>query len=300
LGGKKYRSSGVEMPAEITMEQIKYENGVSGRMAIGFAGFAQSGKDTACAKMGLPRAAFADALKEDMRPIIQDLYGFDIRGCTPAEKEIARPWLVGHGAGMRGGDPDYWLHRLQPPTGAALFCITDVRYTNEVQYILKSGGIVIYLARKDNYPANPEEADSILALLRIYMGYERFYPISNDGTPAELAETCWAIVRRHQPNPAKEAHYRVQSRERFTQQNDEWFRRLCDWCGNDYDTRAVHGRQFCCEECGKNSTYAGQNSGVANTKRLAKKRAASKSSHRSHSCSFGQNKRRVGNTRGKK
>lgn len=139
---------------------------------LGLAGFSRTGKDTACRLLGGHRIAFADALKEDLAPIIRDRYGFSPSNLTPEQKEILRPLFVAHGACARAVDPDIWIRPVeerirhvqdmmeQGVLPLAPICVTDLRYLNEARAILRLGGIVLHIMRPDHGPANEEERRS--------------------------------------------------------------------------------------------------------------------------------------------
>lgn len=120
-------------------------------MIVGLCGWARTGKDAIAAALGWPRAAFADALKADLAPLLKDF--------PNAPKETIRPLFVEYGRTMRKLDPDYWLKRILIPRPQAV--ITDVRYLNEARMILDLGGKVVRLYRPGVMPANEEEQDSL-------------------------------------------------------------------------------------------------------------------------------------------
>lgn len=167
-------------------------------MLIGLCGYARCGKDTAADGLEgrFGRWSFAPPLKEasdqavanllidagmwDKVPVIFDvcmLKEFEeairtnrgsatefVRGVRPGYKATLRPIYVAIGAGMRALFPDFWIRRLDAqmhvfgyPTNAM---ITDVRYLNEVKYILDHGGKVIMIKRPGLKPANSEERRS--------------------------------------------------------------------------------------------------------------------------------------------
>lgn len=168
---------------------------------LGLCGFAQVGKDTAAANMpGWTRMAFADALKDDLKPLLDSL-GVDLT--DPAQKEKARPLLVAYGATARAFRPLYWVDRLFGEMAfqkliarghgneAPLFVVTDVRYPNEVNRILTDGGKVVYLLRPGVQAANDEETRSIGEILERY----RIPVVLNAGTPEELGARVLALAK---------------------------------------------------------------------------------------------------------
>jgi len=161
---------------------------------IGFCGYARSGKDTAAeALVGFKRKAFAEPLKYAVDNCIYNLLVMSGRlneledklftfansvspHCTPKlrdeVKHIFRPMYVALGAGMRAIDPDFWIKALDSnnPVSGELgitsllqttdVVISDVRYANEVRFILNKGGSVYRVHREGFNPANAEEERS--------------------------------------------------------------------------------------------------------------------------------------------
>ena len=160
-------------------------------MKIGLCGYARTGKDTAAAGLdGFRRFAFADALKADAARALESL-GIMAHWDSPVFKEQWRPFLVALGAGMRGIDPDYWVKRLIYQFAARgvhpgdNVVISDVRYANEVRWILGRGGIVIRIDRPGYGPANDEEKRSFEEIEHVYPRMPR---VNNDSTPEELVK----------------------------------------------------------------------------------------------------------------
>jgi len=141
-------------------------------MIIGVCGFARSGKDTFaeffnCVEPKYKRFAFADALKEMLKPVEEQL--------DYPEKEIMRPLYVELGRLARSIDKDFWVKKvMEKITENAI--ISDVRYPNEVQAILDKGGVIVYIIRPDILPANKEEENSIGEILDKYGEKLRFIP----------------------------------------------------------------------------------------------------------------------------
>ncbi len=139
------------------------------RPLIGLIGYARSGKDTAAQALtarGFHRVGFADALKADCEKII----GQPIAAMAPEQKEFWRPMLVEYGRLRRAQHPDYWIWRVGSylkmncePTLPVV--ITDVRYTNECQWILEHGGALAMVVRPNICAANSEEGRSVLEIL---------------------------------------------------------------------------------------------------------------------------------------
>lgn len=123
------------------------------RVVIGFAGRAGSGKTTAqnaaakaigdaadVARWRVAKVNFADSLKK----LAVDHFFWDGR-----KNESGRQLLQGIGQLGRDYRPDIWLEKLKrkvaimPDLVAVL--IGDVRYLNEVEWIIDQGGIVVLM-----------------------------------------------------------------------------------------------------------------------------------------------------------
>lgn len=159
------------------------------RPIIGFIGYARSGKDTAASALtarGFTRVAFADALKADCERII----GMPMAAMTAEQKEFWRPLLVCYGERRRAQHPDFWVWQVESTLRtiepSAPVCITDVRYTNECQWILEQGGVLVMVTRPTCGAANGEEARSILEILEDDALFGRVMMLPNTGDIAAL------------------------------------------------------------------------------------------------------------------
>jgi hypothetical protein len=139
---------------------------------IGISGYARSGKDTfgeslqrKLSEYGIKAKTYALAtqLKIDIDFLTKGDFGISAFTKDDEEKKIIRPLLVGYGESWRKANPDYWLGILdsnfEPRT---LPIITDIRYENEADYILKKQGFLLNLKRilpNGDFikPANKEE-----------------------------------------------------------------------------------------------------------------------------------------------
>jgi hypothetical protein len=145
----------------------------------GISGYAGAGKDTFCTalsktiqeKEGTPviRSAFADNLKRNMNLFLTRNLGVSAFTQDPEQKEVIRPLLVCYGETMRKADPDYWVKqvfdvidsyksRLNGTDQYFTFIIPDVRYKNEAEAVINSGGDLIHLDA-DSIDA-PNESES--------------------------------------------------------------------------------------------------------------------------------------------
>jgi hypothetical protein len=121
---------------------------------IGVIGKARAGKDTFAQHFisrGYMRLAFADELKREVSEWL---------GITPQEleknKEKFRTVLQYRGAAMRIRDKDYWLNLVKRRRSNAYigsrFIISDVRYTNEADWIKSEGGVLVRVIRLNSPP----------------------------------------------------------------------------------------------------------------------------------------------------
>lgn len=166
-------------------------------MVIGLSGKARVGKDEVGFRMGYKhgfiRRSFADAVRETS----QALFGFSNNQVFGPEKTVVDEYwnitpaqsfqIVGTDLIRNRYRDDFWIKRLQLDIESILsedIVITDVRYPNELEWIVKSlGGIVIRINRK-NRPDTGRDPnhESEIAL----DDYRFDYYIDNDGTKEEL------------------------------------------------------------------------------------------------------------------
>jgi hypothetical protein len=166
-------------------------------MIVGISGKAQSGKDTVGAilvnKHGFIRVASADALKR----IAMRTFNWD-----GAKDARGRKFLQDLATAVRGYDPDFWINitfqeieRQQKnnntyPLQEHDFVITDVRYTNEADYLKKAGAILLRIERGGIELFDHESETQ----LDNYEGFD--YLISNNGTIEGLEERVAVILDR--------------------------------------------------------------------------------------------------------
>lgn len=130
---------------------------------IGIGGFARSGKDTfvKVAKNILKangyssiKLAFADALKEEIDPFLQEQYNISAWTDDNQEKQLIRPYLVAHGCGKRTiSNGHYWVNKIDKAIETIHFnedviFISDCRFPNEVDWLhQKRGGWFVHLKK---------------------------------------------------------------------------------------------------------------------------------------------------------
>lgn len=128
---------------------------------LGVAGVARSGKDSAfrilSKHLGVRRIAFADALKEAVKPLCEEYLSISPFTEEPNEKNIIRPILVSVGNAARAINHRVWIDKIVPEVHKAqaegiLPVITDVRFSEEtndecgfVQHEL--GGFLVHIDR---------------------------------------------------------------------------------------------------------------------------------------------------------
>lgn len=141
---------------------------------------ARAGKDTfarLCSSSNLfagrkiRTLAFADELKRVGGKFLRESCNVpDVTTLTGAAKTDVRPFLVWFGCYMRKQDPLYWVKpinaAIEDDNETDLFIVTDVRFSNESDWVHSLFGKVIHVKRyqADPYqnslvpPANEEEA----------------------------------------------------------------------------------------------------------------------------------------------
>ena len=144
----------------------------------GISGYAGAGKDTFCTALGntiknkeggrVVRSAFADNLKKNINHFLIKNIGASAFTQDSEQKEVIRPLLVCYGETMRKADPDYWVNqvfdvinsyknRLAGTDQNFTFIIPDVRYKNEAEAVLESGGFLIHLDAESIEAPNDSE-----------------------------------------------------------------------------------------------------------------------------------------------
>lgn len=174
---------------------------------IGFCGYARCGKDTACdyliRRTNLQNKkiySFGDSLRDfafhldsylpEMKMYYQDV--IDSYGYEEAKDRFPcfRRHLVKIGDGARRLiSEDIWLNSVKDKIQkdkADLALIKDVRYLNEAEFIIKNGGIVVYIDRKGNTASNETEKESIRDIVNKLKRNNNFRIVENEGDSVEL------------------------------------------------------------------------------------------------------------------
>lgn len=161
-------------------------------MIIGFIGYKNSGKSTACNIVkgliggGVVQHNFKDALVAEVREnfskllnemcLIYDValpykdgHKWEVSDLFKEKPPLMRVLLQEYGTEVRRGDrDDYWVHQwLSGLSNNGVVLVDDVRFKNEAEAVKSRGGILIRLVRKDmvNLDTHKSEVeqDGILA-----------------------------------------------------------------------------------------------------------------------------------------
>lgn len=157
---------------------------------IGLSGTAGSGKDYIFSNfikpLGFYRFALADHFK--IGAVGRKLVTYDEVFYTKPEhiRDTLQKMGTEEGRDIYGDDiwldtTYVWLHHLNITWGVNKFCITDVRFPNEVEYIQSRGGIVIRVEapnRSINALTDKTRSHISEVALDNYDGYD--YRINND------------------------------------------------------------------------------------------------------------------------
>lgn len=171
---------------------------------IGLSGLAGAGKDTVrniLQDMGYTGFAFADPIRGMLRELVTSS-GIDDKFMDDrALKESIIPELgvsYRHMAQTLGTEwgrslaPDFWLRIAdaymgeQIDLGGTHFCVSDVRFANEAQWVRDYGGVVWHITRPDCQPVRPHVSEDQARYWVVD------HQIHNDGSIGDLHR---AVVR---------------------------------------------------------------------------------------------------------
>lgn len=167
---------------------------------IGLIGKARVGKDTAaeyiCEQYGLATYSFADPVKQMLEPVFGDLfYGGDRE--QPIEWLGKSPRQLMQTLGTEWGrqqHPDLWVlladqfWKTDNYAQAAGLVVTDVRFHNEADWILQSGGVLIEVVREGAEQVNAHSSESAT-----WEGTPRIV-VENNGDISDLYETLDGVM----------------------------------------------------------------------------------------------------------
>ena len=121
---------------------------------VGIVGRRRAGKDTLCqamikaaldADLYALRFAFGDEVKREVAAALR----VD-ESTLEAQKETYRPLIQAWGACRRRQNPAYWIEKVDEWISCCpseISIISDVRYTNEAEWIRSQGGVLIKVIR---------------------------------------------------------------------------------------------------------------------------------------------------------
>tara|TARA_R110000772_G_scaffold31249_7_gene77315 strand:- start:6158 stop:6742 length:585 start_codon:yes stop_codon:yes gene_type:complete len=136
---------------------------------IAIAGNARTGKDTLgnnfkklLFDQGIKANtySFAGELKKSVDSFLLEQLGISAFSENPEEKKIIRPFLVFWGTDiMRSIDNNVWVNKLTDTLPPDEVCIvTDLRFSNELDWVKNNEGISILIKRDGIEPANSSES----------------------------------------------------------------------------------------------------------------------------------------------
>lgn len=134
---------------------------------IGLSGYPRCGKDTVAnylrARWGYTAVSFADPMRT-----IASIFQGDVQAWRDGDESDYRTKMQSLGAyGRNHIDHDIWvkaaMRRVQP---GGLYVMPDVRYLNEVQAIVNSGGRIIWVERPGFGKVNNHESESNYGYIR--------------------------------------------------------------------------------------------------------------------------------------
>lgn len=163
----------------ICLKNLKkyYLNKMINGTIILVSGVARSGKDTFfnLLSKNLPRDfssyrfAFADQIKEDLKPLLMNNFNINPLNPTDEQKEIIRPLMVSYGTHVaRRIDKKIWIKKLHNKIKKISFnensiaVVTDTRYPNEQDYFSNKfkNCINVHIERHGFKPINEEEEEN--------------------------------------------------------------------------------------------------------------------------------------------
>ena len=182
---------------------------VQGGGVLGISGFARTGKDTLCQLLlkrmneNSKRVALADALKNEMSPVLRNYFDKDVWTQDSKEKELLRPLMVAWGGiRRRESKGTHWtniatieIQKIVEAGGWAI--VTDIRYANpdypsdEVFWLKSLGGTLVHLKKYEQFQTftGPmEEPTGWIDCGRSYVEAPNVDEAENDVKLQELAD----------------------------------------------------------------------------------------------------------------
>jgi hypothetical protein len=138
---------------------------------ISISGNARSGKDTLgnnfidiLRDSGIKavKVSFADELKKSVDQFLIEKTGISAFTEDDDEKKIIRPFLVCWGTDViRKIDNNTWINKLEENLDLdAVNIITDLRFSNELDWVKRNDGLSVLIEREGIEPANKYEEDN--------------------------------------------------------------------------------------------------------------------------------------------
>lgn len=132
------------------------------KLYLGVGGLARSGKDLYCkiasniltqSGYTVKKYAFADTLKNDVKPFLWDCCGVNVWTDDTETKTDIRDFLVWYGTTFwRKRDPNKWINKIEESIGLEsnlvdIVFVSDVRYPNEADWIHKKNGFLVHISK---------------------------------------------------------------------------------------------------------------------------------------------------------
>lgn len=140
---------------------------------IGLCGVARCGKDSFAQAIIdhnpklFKKHGFAYELKNDLNDFLLTKLGISAFTENLNEKEIIRPLLICWGTDVirNNYDKTHWIKKIKNSVdknfqNGYTTIITDVRFTNELDWIKQNSGKTIYISRKDCFPTGEIEKET--------------------------------------------------------------------------------------------------------------------------------------------
>jgi hypothetical protein len=127
--------------------------------------------------------AYADQLKSDLAPLVQEQFKADIFTMEGSQKELIRPLLISYGEIWRAIDQQHWVREVVNSIDPA-YCsvVLDNRYCDEVQYFKQKfpQQCVVVSIRLINGPEPSEAELKSLPLIEPLIDYRIEWPRTQD------------------------------------------------------------------------------------------------------------------------
>ena len=165
---------------------------------IGFIGYPGTGKDAIAQRLievfGYERIAFGDPVKEALLTIDPEYLGN--RDVLERHKRENKTWtrekLQNLGQFLRDLDPDHWVKAIEKIGIPQRAVFTDIRYANELHYVQRNCGGLIFAIHRDGHGAvNGHQSEVNTGKLISYADHI----IHNNSTIDEAAEEIISYVR---------------------------------------------------------------------------------------------------------